>query len=388
MAIGKPRGKKGMRPVYVYDPRVGKKVYVGSREKLRGPGGAEELERKKTAEFATRAGAVTKEGATTMRGYAAEWLEHHHGEGTRRPSPTTKSVNESNLRAFLAEFGERELDGGISRTEALRWAKKHPRSAKTASAMLNDAVDEERCAGNPMANRRQPEGRGRRFIKPLTTEEVDRLVDIAHRHWGTDGYGLVARAWVLFGAWVGARPGETFKVEKRHLSFASGEVTIKRVKKRGGDYPTDVVVLPRVVIAALKLIDLPAAGPIFATVNGKPMDKGSLRYYWDPIRAAFRETVTEERWGELLDGTDDGKNLDFYALRHYCASQIVARGGTEEDVAAQLGNSPQVARETYIHSYVDEANKRNRGFLDGGDVVDLAARRSAMGSNLGSKHAG
>jgi integrase len=181
---------------------------------------------------------------------------------------------------------------------------------------------------------------------------------------------------VLFGAWVGCRPGETFGVEDDDMEFETSEVRIRRIKKRGGAYPTDTVVLPRIVIDALRAMPgVPRMGPVFLTVRGTPMDKGSLRYYWDPIRAAFRATVTEQRWSELLDGTEDGKNLDFYALRHACASQIVARGGNEFDVSAQLGNSPQVARETYIHSYVDEANRRNRRFLDGADVVDLAAER-------------
>src|SRR5207247_630288 len=99
--------------------------------------------------------------------------------------------------------------------------------------------------------------------------------------------------------------------------------------------------------------------------------------YWDPVRAAFRQTISEQRWEELLDGSEDGKSLDFYALRHACASLIVAAGGNEYDVSSQLGNSPEVARETYIHRYIEEANERNRRFLDGASVVDLATRRQA-----------
>jgi integrase len=245
--------------------------------------------------------------------------------------------------------------------------------------MLNDATDEERARTNPFANRRQEEARGRKFIHPMTAEEVDRIAHISLRSWGRDGYGLVARAWVMLGAWVGCRPGETFRVELVDLDFANGLARIHRVKKRGGVYPVDEVVLARAVVNALRLIDLPRVGPIFTTVEGKRMVKGALKYYWDPIRAAFQHTVDDDRWAEILDGTEDGKNLDFYALRHFCASQIVAQGGTEYDVAAQLGNSPEVARETYIHSYVDEANRRNRAFLDAGfgAVVDLDARRGA-----------
>lgn len=43
--------------------------------------------------------------------------------------------------------------------------------------------------------------------------------------------------------------------------------------------------------------------------------------------------------------------------------------GTEFDVSAQLGNSP-AGRARHLHpQYVDEANARNRRFLDGADVI-------------------
>jgi integrase len=375
MAIGRPRGKRGMRPVYCYHPALKRKVYVGSRQNLRGPGGAQELEREKQAEFA---GQPRSDGKLTVRAYAVEWFDLHHGDGTRRPAESTRKVNEGRLRPFLDAFGDRLIDGGITRREALAWAKKHPHAARTASAMFNDAFDDEVCKANPFAKRRQQESRERKHIHPLTAEEVDSLASIARRQWGADGYGLVARAWVLFGAWVGCRPGETFSVEPVDLNFAEGLVSIRRVKRRGGRHPIDTVVLPRVVIDAIRAMpNIPTAGPVFTTVQGKHMEKGALRYYWDPVRAAFRQTITEERWGELLDGSEDGKSLDFYALRHACASQIVAAGGNEYDVAAQLGNSPEVARDTYIHTYVTEANERNRRFLDGASVVDLASKRNA-----------
>jgi integrase len=250
VAIGKPRGKNGMRPVSVYNPALGRKVYVGSRKNLRGEDGAKALEHAKTLEFAQ----APKGQAVTIGAYAAEWFELHHGPGTRRPAAGTLKVNEGNLRPFLRDFGARPIDS-IERREALRWAKQHPNSARPVSAMFNDAIDDEVVSANPFAGRRMKEARGRKHIHPLTEEEVDRLAGLALRHWGADGYGLVARAWVLFGAWVGSRPGETFGVTAADLDFAAGEVTIRRVKKRGGEYPTDVVVLPAVVIDAIR--DMP-----------------------------------------------------------------------------------------------------------------------------------
>lgn len=378
MAIGKPRGKNGARPVFVYDPREGRKVYVGSRVKLRGPGGAQELEREKAAEFAGQ----PIEAAGSVRAYAADWLEDHHGEGTRRPSPATLTHNRDMLRPFLEEFGHLSVDAGIGRKQALRWAKAHPHNAKAVSAMFNDAVDDEACKGNPFANRRHEESRERKHIHPLTEAEVNRLADIALRHWGEDGYGITARAWVLLAAWVGCRPGETFgTIEASDLDFERGEVTVRRVKKRGKVYPTDIVVFPRAAQDAVRAIGaLPNDGPIFRTVTGVIMGKGGLRYHWEPVRSAFRETVTTERWRQLLDDTADKKTLDFYVLRHFCASVMADRGLTAKQIAGQLGNSEAVCQETYIHLYRDRSNDAVRRALEGATVPDLRDVRSRKGA--------
>lgn len=365
MAISKPR-PNGMRQVYVYDPRVGKKVYVGSREKLRGPGGAQQLEREKAAEFAGQAPAPS---TLTAAAYCATWLDLHHGGGTRRPAPSTRALNESNLRPFLAKYGARPLDGGVTRSEALAWAKKHRHSAKAVSAMYNDALDEEKCKANPFANRRQEQPRGRKDIEPITEDEVDRLAEIALAMWGRNGYGLVVSAWIMFASWVGCRPGETFAVTAADLNYAAGEVAIRRVKKRdGGVYPVDVVVLPGAAQDAIRAMPvIPAAGPIFRTVTGRPITKGSQRYVWDPVRKAFERELSPARAAELLLDRD----LNFYELRHFCGSMMADRGLSEHDIAHQLGNSVQVCRETYIHAYRDRTNDRVRLALDGAKVAPL-----------------
>jgi hypothetical protein len=55
------------------------------------------------------------------------------------------------------------------------------------------------------------------------------------------------------------------------------------------------------------------------------------------------------------------------------------RGLSEFDIAHQLGNSPEVCRETYIHTHRDRANDRVALALAAG-VADLgAARRRRLG---------
>lgn len=367
--------RTGKFQVEVYDPAIKKRRYVGQRD---GKRAAQQLEREKTLEFKAAAKGETRPDAgLTIREYAAYWLEHHHGPGTSRPSRTTHDVNASNLSRFLEEFGDLAIDGGIRRKPALKWSRLEGNyhRAKTVSAMFNDAVDDEEAQANPFANRGAKAQRGRKDIHPLTEDEVDLLGDIALSRWG-EAYGSVFRAAVLFGAWVGSRPGETFGARERDIDWEAGLFTVRRIKP---PYNTDTVVVASPVMDALREMHRIAnrEGLLFPAVSGVPYIKGTLRYYWDPVRSAFRLKVSAERWAELCEGQSD---LDFYALRHFAASIIVARGGNEFDVAAQLGNTPEVARETYIHEYRDRQRERLRGLLERpAPVTDLSEVRGKLG---------
>jgi integrase len=360
----------GSVQVYIYSAETKRKEYRGVRGSYRE---AQKLERELMLE---RDHAPATSGPTVAE-YAHRWLTQHHGPNTRRPAPTSLQVNETNLRRFLHQFGDQPL-GSIGRAAALDWSREpgNQHRAKSISAMFNDAVDDELVTVNPFANRRQTQPRGRRDIHPLTEHEVDTLAAIALDRWGPDGYGQVFRAAILFGAWVGTRPGETFAVTWRDLDLREGLVTVRRVKP---PYHEDVVVLPSIAADAIQgMPRIPNQdGIVFPSIRGDRISRaGGLRYYWDPVRSAFRQTVTPERWADLCEGQPD---LAWYSLRHFAASIIVARGGNEYDVSAQLGNTPEVARETYVHAYVQTQQERLRGLLERpAPVVDITkARRGA-----------
>jgi hypothetical protein len=221
VAIGKPRGKAGLRPVYVYDPRAGKKTYVGARKNLNGPDGAKALEAQKTIEFAK---APAQASGLTLAEYAREWYELHHGPGTRRPAGSTLKVNEGNMRPFLRDFGARPVAGGINRREALRWAKAHTHNAVVVCAMFNDAIDDQVCELNPFAGRKQEGSRERKHIHPLTEGEVEVLAGIAFGigarkgTGGSRGRGCCSRR-----GW-GAGPVRRSASPPKDLDFARGEV--------------------------------------------------------------------------------------------------------------------------------------------------------------------
>jgi integrase len=354
--MGVQKRADGRYEVYVYDPAIKKKRYVGSRAKK---GEATDLFADKTREF--RGSPPVDE--MTVREYSDRWLEFKHGPETRRPKPGTLRHNRQMLTQFLEAYGDRAMTA-IPRNEALDWSLKHRSAAKTVAAMFNDAINDDLIKANPFANRQHKQMRGRKDITPMTEAEVELLAQIARDIW--HGYGKVCSAWILFSAWVGTRPGETFSLTWDQVDLAGGLVTVERVKP---PYNTDIVPLALRVREAI--LEMPhRTGLLFPSVSGKAMNKGSSRYYWDPVRKAFETKITPERRAALLNGRPD---LDLYECRHFIASQIVARGGNEYDVSAMLGNTPEVARETYIHEYRDQRNDRLRGLLDSGTVTPLRA---------------
>ena len=369
MAIKKPL-KNGMREVWVYHPQAGRKVYVGRRKHLRGPGGAEQLERDKKREFELAAKLVVPSERMTARQYAERWLQVKHGPNTKRRSDTTRKVNEGNLRPFLGEFGDRLLDS-FKRREALDWAVGHPHNARTVAAMFADAVDDEYVDKNVWANRQQALSKGRRNITPITEGEVERLAEIAEEMW--KGYGPTCAAWILFLAWTGCRPGEAFKACWEDLDLEEGLFTVTRIKP---PYNTDTVVLPARAVGAVERLGH-REGRLFSTVQGRRVVKGASRYYWDPVRKVFLAGLDRERREALLSNSG---SLDLYELRHACGSMLADAGLSEFDISKQLGQSPEVCRDVYLHRFEDRTRERLREAFGRAAVADLgAARQRKMG---------
>lgn len=363
--------------VTVYDPKAGRKVWAGTRPTLKE---ARALEREREAQNSRRRLA----GVPTVAEWAPEWLDHFP-----RPEVSTNRQNARDIRAFVAEFADKRLDR-IGRAEAREWASTHRQSAKVAAACLNDAMNAERFEGpNPLSRLGLPERRGRRDITPLTEAEVEQIVRTAEKVHG--GYGMVYRAVVLFAAWVGTRPAEMWGLRWSDLDLARGEVRIERQLRPDG------LALPKtkrqrtiVVPSAARdaLLAMPRTigeGYVFTTPTGALYGKGSSGYYWRSVRDTFTATLPATHWLPKRLAEDPKDKLDLYELRHFCGSVLADRGATARDIAHQLGNSPKVCEETYIHPYEDRVRDRLRETFERPEkrVSDLTARRvgGQMGGN-------
>lgn len=376
MAIGKPRGKKGVIPVYVHDPAAGRKVYVKPEDHGMSPPttvrAARTLERR--AKQAMEESGLQRTSWTVLA-WREHWLEKRHGANTPRPESTTKSHNAQATKHFMSEYGERSI-GSIKRSEALEFLRKHRHQGKAVAAMFSDAVDAEVLAASPFARPGLPALRGRADIDPLTRQEIDRLVEIARRQLGL--YGDMFAGFLTFLAWTGVRPGEACGLERADLDLTKGLADVRRTRRNDGAIaPTKnkqrrTVVVPKAALDAIWLI-APDDGPIFRTATGKPLLPNSYRYYWQRVRTAFMETLPTSHWLPRRVAEKD-EHLDVYELRHFCGSFLAAKGYSAREISTQLGNTPAVCERVYLHDYRDQVLERlRRGFDEPQPLRDVAS---------------
>lgn len=104
---------------------------------------------------------------------------------------------------------------------------------------------------------------------------------------------------------------------------------------------------------------------LFATPRGKRFSKGTHLYYWRPVRAAFGRPT-----------------MDFYELRHFCATHLLELGVSHSDVAVQLGHTDGGALVMSTYGHPSEAGARERlKRAYGGNVAPIQSpARSQRGS--------
>jgi len=213
--------------------------------------------------------------------------------------------------------------------------------------MFNDAIDDGLHPGpNPFANLRLEQSRGRKDLIALTEDELEELCQKALDVLGE--FGPAFRAMVIFSAYVGLRPGELFALERSDVG--RDEVTIRqnldgtgtiKAPKNGRERIVGLPPPARVALADVPVrLDVPWQ---FVTPRGRRFTKSSLYYYWNPVRAAFGRP-----------------GMDFYELRHFCATHLLELGVSHADVAIQLGHTDggALVMSTYGHPSEDGARER------------------------------
>jgi Phage integrase family len=145
-----------------------------------------------------------------------------------------------------------------------------------------------------------------------------------------------------------------FRIHVRRALDAKGNI---RAPKNG---EPRIVVLPpaaRDALASLeRQLDEPA---VFLTPRGRRFAKGAIHRYFGVVRAAYGRP-----------------KLDFYELRHACATLLLERGLSPEDVAIQLGHTDggALVRRLYGHPSEDRARARIAAAFEREPVANWSQR--------------
>ena len=272
--------------------------------------------------------------------------------------PRAESTNKHNgerVKSFAKAYGPKYLDS-ITRQQARAWALEHPGEHPALRAMFGDAMRDDLIVTNPFANlgvnRKQP----KRHIRPdwLTEADLQRLAitaDLVH----VPGTAQIVRGAILTSAYTGIRPGELFALQ--HADIRDNELVISRAVRsntrtigppKNGRSRT--IVLPEIVAAAIA--ETPRTHPtlIFASPRGRQLYQSSFHGLWNPVRVAFGRP-----------------NMHYYELRHWCATYLIEKGLSANDVAVQLGHTDGgvLVQTVYAHPSEAKARDRIREAIDG-----------------------
>jgi integrase len=318
----------------VYDPLTRGQRHLGTFDTK---GLAQEAERR--ALESRRRGGFRDE---RVEEFVARWTTDYP-----RPRESTNVFNAERVKSFGEDFKGRTLRS-IGRQEAREWALLNKGKLGPVRAMFSDAAADGLCDINPFANLRIPRSRGRKDIVPITTVQLDRLVEKAGEVWEKDDWGLnVFGPMILVAAYTGIRPGEMFALKWADVDIEGKRLWVRAAVDRTGRITRPKndehrqIALPPPAGEALKRVpkEVLEDGRVFFSGRGAPFVQPRLHYYWGPVKAAAGLA-----------------NMDFYELRHFCGSYLASRGVSPRQIAKQLGHQDggRLAMSLYIHSYHDE----------------------------------
>lgn len=292
-------------------------------------------------------------------------IKRGRSKGQRKRASSIVTA-EQEMKPFIHHFMGVPL-AKLDRQSARQFALKYPRSARTARAMLNDALDDELIQTNPFADI-QLETKSTEIRVP-TDEECELLEATARRVHGW--YGPMFAAQITFARYVGLRKGELLALQWDWIDLERSEVAIRESISRLNE-PTPpkngqartVPIAPRAREALLR--DVPRFGTyVFTNKRHDRLHHMTHQTLWDRVRHAAG--LSDVRWHDL---------------RHWCATALLERGRPVHQVAYQLGHTDKGERVTrrYLHPSEDRMRDEIRRAWDEPTVIPLGTERHSEGS--------
>lgn len=272
----------------------------------------------------------------------------------RPDEDTTRHVGMM-VRKFGRDFADRDPDS-IDRSEARSWAMANPGTARYVRTMFNDFLDDGIVASNPFAAQRLPTPGEKPIVVP-TPEEVRALVEgaIAADHRGS----IPLATQIIFASEVGLRFGEQRAVVRtdsrargNRFSEDLRRLTIEWQYGRAGKLKRPKTEASRRTV----MVPGAAQDALLRIMEAKKARRSGQAW---PITPSGHTKA----WRRLR--SEVGIWIRWHDLRHYCATQLLDRGGTVDDVAIQLGCDVEQVRRRYGHPDPEKALARLEALGDG-----------------------
>jgi integrase len=319
------------------DIRYGVRVSISGERRWLGtfPKLGEARKAEAEALVATRA----PQSGPTCGEFARRWLSQDcpRLSGRKLKSDSIREYRQR-LQCFINDFEDTPVTG-ISRERAFDWALDHRSSLQHVASLFHHAHDLGLIDRNPFEKLGLHKGRGRKDTPPPTEKQFETLLSACNV---LGAYGPTFRAFLVFQAYTGLRPGETFALLWSDIEGDRVHVRRRRSRHGGVDLPKSnverTVLLPPPARTALgsfpRGIDF-----VFRGARGAPLTHS-------PTSSVFRR---------VRDEAGLPKEIVLYSLRHMAAHHLYVKMGLPARVVAvQLGHNDGGAliETTYGHGDV------------------------------------
>lgn len=287
----------------------------------------------------------------TVTAWRQRWLTTPSWKGSTRIGHGERTDR------FEQTYGARRMSD-ITRLQARAWVLENPSHHGSLSAMFGAAVYDDIIAANPFYKLVRRAAR-KRDLQPDWLTEAD-LVSLEQAAYQAHGpiFGATVAGMIRFAAETGVRPGELFALRHSDLDVKAGALYVRRAADSKTHTVTtpkngearEIVLSRRAADAALLATRWPDTDRIFSSVRGHQFWANSFTWIWKPVKACAGRP-----------------EMQFYEMRHVCATRLLQAGLTDADVAVQLGHTDggELVRRVYGHPNSVAARQRLRQTLDG-----------------------